>query len=67
MFCIMLAMGFMNAIAETARDADVYRIFARGQGFKATEKAPRQARAWQDRDSRGPHCFSRETCQVTAT
>merc|ERR1712083_1017969 len=33
---IMLAMGFHNALNEAARDSDVFRMFARGQGFRAT-------------------------------
>jgi len=36
MLGIMLAMAFSNALNEAARDSDVFRIFARGQGFKAT-------------------------------
>jgi len=35
---IVLAMAFVNALNEAARDADVYRMFARGQGFLATVK-----------------------------
>eukprot|EP00746_Dinoflagellata_sp_MGD_P039569 gnl/MRDRNA2_/MRDRNA2_19548_c0_seq1.p1 gnl/MRDRNA2_/MRDRNA2_19548_c0~~gnl/MRDRNA2_/MRDRNA2_19548_c0_seq1.p1 ORF type:complete len:374 (+),score=66.21 gnl/MRDRNA2_/MRDRNA2_19548_c0_seq1:77-1198(+) len=38
MLCIMLSMSFVNALNEAARDSDVYRMFARGQGFKATVK-----------------------------
>merc|ERR1719379_1074179 len=38
MLTIMLAMAFVNALNETARDADVYRMFARGKGFIATVK-----------------------------
>ena len=36
MLSILLAMGFTNALNEAARDADVFRMFARGQGFKVT-------------------------------
>jgi hypothetical protein len=38
MLCIVLAMAFVNALNETARDSDVFRMFARGQGYKATVK-----------------------------
>eukprot|EP00933_Yihiella_yeosuensis_P016082 TRINITY_DN13879_c0_g2_i1.p1 TRINITY_DN13879_c0_g2~~TRINITY_DN13879_c0_g2_i1.p1 ORF type:complete len:190 (-),score=14.37 TRINITY_DN13879_c0_g2_i1:226-756(-) len=31
-------MAFTNALNEAARDSDVYRMFSRGQGFKATVK-----------------------------
>eukprot|EP00746_Dinoflagellata_sp_MGD_P055575 gnl/MRDRNA2_/MRDRNA2_24166_c0_seq1.p1 gnl/MRDRNA2_/MRDRNA2_24166_c0~~gnl/MRDRNA2_/MRDRNA2_24166_c0_seq1.p1 ORF type:complete len:381 (+),score=66.15 gnl/MRDRNA2_/MRDRNA2_24166_c0_seq1:11-1153(+) len=36
--CIFLAMSFHNALNEAARDSDVFRMFARGKGFKATMK-----------------------------
>merc|ERR1712187_591341 len=36
MLSILLAMSFVNALNETARDSDVYRMFARGKGFIAT-------------------------------
>lgn len=36
--CMLLAMAFKNALNEAARDADVIRMFARGEGFKATVK-----------------------------
>jgi len=36
MLSIMLAMSFVNALNEAARDSDVYRMFARGQGYYAT-------------------------------
>lgn len=42
---ILLAMAFHNALNETARDSDVYRMFARGKGFKATEACQRSFRA----------------------
>ena len=32
MECILLAMAFVNALNETARDCDVYRMFSRGKG-----------------------------------
>merc|ERR1712048_70609 len=35
-FSILLAMSFVNALNETARDSDVFRMFARGRGFLAT-------------------------------
>ena len=35
---IILAMAFVNALNESAREADVFRMFARGQGFMATWK-----------------------------
>jgi hypothetical protein len=38
MLCIALAMSFVNALNETARDSDVYRMLSRGQGFQATLK-----------------------------
>jgi len=38
MLCILLAMGFVNSLNEAPRDSDVIRMFARGQGFKATVK-----------------------------
>mmetsp|Transcript_36404 Transcript_36404/g.71968 ORF Transcript_36404/g.71968 Transcript_36404/m.71968 type:complete len:463 (-) Transcript_36404:115-1503(-) len=41
MLSIMLAMAFSNALNEAARDSDVFRIFARGQGFKATVRTQR--------------------------
>ena len=37
-------MSFVNVLNETARDADVYRILARGKGFKATEKVQKAFR-----------------------
>lgn len=39
--CIFLAMGFCSALNEAARDADVIRMFAEGEGFKATVKVMR--------------------------
>ena len=45
MLCIMLAMGFVNALNETARDSDVFRMFARGKGFLATVKCQNAFRA----------------------
>ncbi|CAE8676758.1 unnamed protein product, partial [Polarella glacialis] len=36
LLCILLAMAFHNALNEAARDSDVFRMFARGQGFRAT-------------------------------
>jgi hypothetical protein len=36
--CIFLAMAFHNALNEAARDSDVFRIFARGKGFRATAR-----------------------------
>jgi len=36
MLSILLAMAFCNALNETARDSDVFRIFARGKGYFAT-------------------------------
>jgi len=38
MLCIMLGMSFVNALNETARDADVYRLLSKGQGFFATRR-----------------------------
>jgi len=38
LLAILLAMSFCNALDETARDADVYRMFSRGKGFLATVK-----------------------------
>jgi hypothetical protein len=38
MLCILLSMSFVNALNQAARDADVYRLFGRGQGFSATVK-----------------------------
>lgn len=38
LLCILVAMSFCNALNETAREADVLRMFARGQGFMATWK-----------------------------
>jgi hypothetical protein len=38
MLCIMLGMAFVNALNETARDADVYRLLSKGQGAYATKK-----------------------------
>eukprot|EP00933_Yihiella_yeosuensis_P021363 TRINITY_DN16907_c0_g2_i1.p1 TRINITY_DN16907_c0_g2~~TRINITY_DN16907_c0_g2_i1.p1 ORF type:complete len:398 (-),score=92.37 TRINITY_DN16907_c0_g2_i1:80-1273(-) len=35
---ILLAMAFHNALNEAARDCDVYRMFAKGKGFRATMK-----------------------------
>mmetsp|Transcript_99153 Transcript_99153/g.179093 ORF Transcript_99153/g.179093 Transcript_99153/m.179093 type:complete len:401 (-) Transcript_99153:101-1303(-) len=35
---ILLAMAFVNALNETARDSDVFRVFARGKGYMATMK-----------------------------
>jgi hypothetical protein len=37
-YTIILAMAFVNALNETAREADVFRMFARGQGYLATFK-----------------------------
>lgn len=45
MLCIMLSMSFVNALNEAARDSDVFRMFARGQGFKATVKCQMAFRA----------------------
>jgi len=36
--CIFLAMSFVNALNEAARDSDVFRMFARGKGYVATVK-----------------------------
>eukprot|EP00933_Yihiella_yeosuensis_P021360 TRINITY_DN16907_c0_g1_i1.p1 TRINITY_DN16907_c0_g1~~TRINITY_DN16907_c0_g1_i1.p1 ORF type:complete len:393 (-),score=82.35 TRINITY_DN16907_c0_g1_i1:352-1530(-) len=33
---ILIAMAFHNALNEAARDSDVYRMFAKGKGFRAT-------------------------------
>jgi hypothetical protein len=41
---IILAMAFVNALNECARESDVYRMFARGQGFLATYKCQRAFR-----------------------
>jgi len=38
MLSIVLAMSFVNALNEAARDSDVFRMFARGEGFIATVK-----------------------------
>ena len=38
MLSIMIGMSFVNALNEAPRDSDVYRMFARGQGFLATVK-----------------------------
>ncbi|CAK0903753.1 unnamed protein product [Prorocentrum cordatum] len=38
MLCILLAMAFVNALNEAARDSDVYRLLAKGGGFTATQK-----------------------------
>merc|ERR1712142_723089 len=38
MLSILLAMAFVNALNEAARDSDVYRMFSRGKGFIATVK-----------------------------
>merc|ERR1719393_332784 len=38
MLSILLGMAFVNALNETARDSDVYRLFSRGKGFIATVK-----------------------------
>ena len=37
-YSIILAMAFVNSLNETAREADVFRMFARGQGYLATFK-----------------------------
>lgn len=42
--CIFLATAFTNALSEAARDSDVIRMFARGQGFNATVKCERAFR-----------------------
>merc|ERR1719247_2953209 len=39
MLSILLGMAFVNALNETARDADVYRLFSRGKGYLATVKS----------------------------
>jgi len=36
--CILLAMAFVNALNEAARDSDVIRMFAEGKGYRATVK-----------------------------
>mmetsp|Transcript_68773 Transcript_68773/g.224006 ORF Transcript_68773/g.224006 Transcript_68773/m.224006 type:complete len:313 (+) Transcript_68773:186-1124(+) len=41
MLSILLAMSFLNVLNEAARDSDVIRMFARGQGFVATVKCQR--------------------------
>ena len=38
MECILLAMAFVNALNETARDCDVYRMFSRGKGSARGER-----------------------------
>eukprot|EP00933_Yihiella_yeosuensis_P018017 TRINITY_DN14955_c2_g1_i1.p1 TRINITY_DN14955_c2_g1~~TRINITY_DN14955_c2_g1_i1.p1 ORF type:complete len:467 (+),score=72.39 TRINITY_DN14955_c2_g1_i1:60-1460(+) len=38
MLSILLGMSFSNALNEAARDSDVFRMFSRGKGFKATVK-----------------------------
>jgi len=38
MLSILLGMEFLDALNEAARDSDVFRMFARGQGFRATVK-----------------------------
>merc|ERR1711920_375785 len=38
MLSILLGMSFVNALNETARDSDVFRLFSRGKGFLATVK-----------------------------
>eukprot|EP00441_Pelagodinium_beii_P037560 CAMPEP_0197629710 /NCGR_PEP_ID=MMETSP1338-20131121/7452_1 /TAXON_ID=43686 ORGANISM="Pelagodinium beii, Strain RCC1491" /NCGR_SAMPLE_ID=MMETSP1338 /ASSEMBLY_ACC=CAM_ASM_000754 /LENGTH=504 /DNA_ID=CAMNT_0043200793 /DNA_START=83 /DNA_END=1593 /DNA_ORIENTATION=- len=38
MLAILLGMSFVNAMNETARDSDIYRMFQRGEVFKATVK-----------------------------
>ena len=45
MLTILLAMGFVNALNEAARDSDVFRMFARGQGAErtCTQHAPRRS------------------------
>lgn len=42
--CILLAMAFVNALNEAARDSDVFRMFARGKGFLATVKCQKAFR-----------------------
>jgi len=42
---ILLAMAFINVLNEAARDADVYRLFAKGQGFRTTVKVQRTFQA----------------------
>ena len=44
-YSIILAMAFVNALNETAREADVFRVFARGQGYLATFKCQQAFRA----------------------
>ena len=39
-------MAFCNALNEAARDADVYRMFARGQGYLATVKVQNVTTGW---------------------
>ena len=41
---IILAMAFVNALNECARESDVFRVFARGQGFLATYKCQKAFR-----------------------
>ena len=38
---ILLAMAFINAFNEAARDADIIRMFAEGKGYVATVKCER--------------------------
>jgi len=45
MLVILLAMSFVNALNEAARDADVFRMFAKGKGYLATEKCQQVFRA----------------------
>lgn len=42
---ILLAMSFVNALNEAARDADVFRMFSKGKGYLATEKCQHVFRA----------------------
>eukprot|EP00966_Prymnesium_polylepis_P060277 1398716-Prymnesium_polylepis.2 len=44
MLSIMIGMSFVNALNEAPRDSDVYRMFARGQGFLATVKCQKAFR-----------------------
>ena len=41
---IILARAFVNALNECARESDVFRVFARGQGFLATYKCQKAFR-----------------------
>ena len=59
MLSILIAMGFVNVLNEAARDSDVIRMFARGQG------AAKYCTAWSIRN--GMTWYGRRWCGMVGS